>query len=94
MYRVQVSHGDPDHPNAAPAHIGPAFDEGFVAMAAHFRPGEEVDLLREAQDFRDLQIAEHEAQGHAVDDELGYSIEVVQLVDNPETNTTTWEVVE
>lgn len=73
MFRVEVTHDDPNHPNADPAHIGPAFDDSFAEMAKHFRGEGEVDLKAEALSFRDKLRAEAEP---------GYNYEVVELVDD------------
>lgn len=83
MYRVQVVHADPEHPNAKPAHVGPAFDESFVELAKHFKDGD-IDLLEEARSFRDRCRAEVEE---------GYSYDVVELV-TTEGAEDAWEIVE
>jgi hypothetical protein len=49
-FRIAIAHTDPDHPSAAAAHWGPAYNAAYAEMAAHILgvPADSVDLLGEA----------------------------------------------
>lgn len=65
-YRIAVAHADVEHPNAAPAHWGPAYNTSFADTVAHIKgiSAGQVDLLEEAKAGADRCREEH--GGHEV----------------------------
>lgn len=65
-YRIAVAHTDPGHPNATPAHWGPAYNAAFADTIAHVKgiSAGQVDLLEEAKASLDRCREEH--PGHDV----------------------------
>lgn len=80
LYRIQLTHEDADHPNAAPSHWGPVYDDAYAAVLGD--AGMAQDLLNAAQNGLARCLAENpEAQGFSAKivtlSEDGYWSEVV-----------------
>lgn len=85
IYRVRVSHQDPEHHLHAEAFYGPAFDAGYEHTVSE-ATGEPVDLLQHAQRCADRCRGEHP-------DQDGYTTRVVELAHHDNDADSTWEQV-
>lgn len=85
VYRVRVSHADPEHHMNAEAFYGPAFDAGYQHTVTE-AIGQPVDLVAHARLSADRCRAEHPD----ADDYTTRVVELVQVDGEPEAS---WEEV-